>query len=72
MPSLRETDEIKGWSAALWWNCGDFGRRIGRGGVAEGLRSASVRRAVPAPVPIAVVVGGFCARVVTVAVVDVG
>jgi hypothetical protein len=45
---------------------GDFGRWIGRGGFAEGLRSAPVRPAQPTPVAIGVVVGGFCARVVAV------
>jgi hypothetical protein len=52
--------------------CGDFGRRIGRGGVAEGLRSAALRLVGRAPVPIRVIVGRFCARVVAVAVVDGG
>jgi hypothetical protein len=52
--------------------CGGFGRRIGRGGVAEGLRAVRVRPTLPAPARIGVVVAGFCARVVTVAVVDGG
>jgi hypothetical protein len=51
---------------------GDFGRRIGRVGCAEGLRSASVRPARPATVWIGVVVAASSARVVTVVVVDVG
>jgi hypothetical protein len=64
--------KIKGGRRRFDGICGDFGRRIGRGGVAEGLRSASVMPVEPAPVPVRVVVGGFCARVVTVAVVDGG
>ena len=52
--------------------CGDFGRRIGRGGVAEGLRTVRVRPTLAAPARVGVVVAGFCARVVTVAVVDGG
>jgi hypothetical protein len=67
------TDENQGWWATLLTEFGVIsGRRIGRGGVAEGLRQASVRLVGRAPVPIRVVVGGFCVRVVTVAVVDGG
>jgi hypothetical protein len=41
-------------------------------GVAEGLRTVRVRPTLPAPARIGVVEAGFCARVVTVAVVDGG
>jgi hypothetical protein len=70
---LCATDEDQGGGGRRFDGlCGDFGRRIGRRGVAEGVRSASVWPVGPAPVPIRVVVGGFCARGVTVAVVDGG
>ena len=70
---LCATDENQGWAAALLT---DFGAISGDGsvaaGLAEGLRTAPVRPARPAPALIGVVVAGFCARVVTVAVVDGG
>jgi hypothetical protein len=71
--SLCATDENQGLAGGAFdgiW--GDFGRPIGRGGLAEGLRTAPVRPARPAPARIGVVVAGFCARVVAVVVVDVG
>jgi hypothetical protein len=38
------TDENQGWAGdAFGGICGVFGRRIGRGGLAEGVRTVSVR-----------------------------
>src|SRR5438034_11668175 len=59
-------------AALLTESAADFGRWIGRGGLAEGLRSAPASRARPAAVAIGMVLAGSCARVVVVVVVDVG
>lgn len=64
------TDENQECPSGFTW--GDLGRWIGRGGVAEGLRSGSCEAGSGGAGANRADLGGCCARVVTIAVVNAG